>query len=327
MANCANCSNCNDDSEAADITLEAQKIFSTVKRMRESYGINLVADVLKGAKNKKVLQFGFDKLTTYGLMSEYKVKDIVSLINILVSEGYLSITEGGYPVLKLEAKSNLVLKNEEKVLQKVKKRKQKAAEDTTLYDVLRKLRKHIAEEEKVPPYVIFHDSTIHELSKVSPTTEIELLSISGIGERKMKKYGVRFLQEIRKYNDENGIISNISYSKDPEGLEADDDKPKKKTKEVPSHVLSFEMYKGGKNIDEISKERNLKPMTIQDHILKCASEGYKMNWDSFIPKEYEDLIAGIIKKLGSEKLRPIKDALPDDIDYMAIKAVICKLKM
>ncbi|WP_312421368.1 DNA helicase RecQ [Anaerospora hongkongensis] len=195
---CGNCGNCNDDSERVDITIDAQKVFSCVYRMRERFGIALVAEVLKGSKNKKVLQFGFDQLPTYGLFAERTLQDIKTLIQRLVATDYLALTESEYPVVKLAPPAIAVLKNHSKVWQKVVVQQQRQADDS-LFESLRQLRRQIAERDNVPPYVVFADSTLKELSEQCPVDEPQLRLIKGIGEVKLKKYGAEFLNVIRQH--------------------------------------------------------------------------------------------------------------------------------
>jgi ATP-dependent DNA helicase RecQ len=302
---CGNCSNCNNESEVSDITIDAQKILSCIYRMKENYGISLVADVLKGAKNEKVTGNNFQTLSTYGIMKEYSLKEIKEIINFLIIEKYISRTDGVYPLLKIGEYGMEVLKNQRQVMRKtIKIKKQELSEDKDLFNLLRSLRKEIAEKEDVPPYVIFHDSTLIEMSKYLPRTEDSLRSISGIGDAKLKKYGNQFLTVIRDY------LARDKSTRNP------------RKAETPSHIITCDMYKSGKSIEEIAKERDLKIITIQDHIIRASEEGIDVDLNNLIPEKYKDLIMKAIEKLGTDKLRPIKDALPDDVDYMAIKAAI-----
>ena len=199
---CGNCDNCRAEMEIKDITVEAQKIFSCVKRMGERFGINMVAGVLKGSKNQRVLGYGFDKLSTYGIMKEYPLREIINLINLLIAEEYLKLTESKFPIVQLRKKVIPVLRNEEAVTQRVPRRKQAIDADASLFGVLRALRKEIAEREKVPPYIIFHDSTLREMCHSRPEDARSMLAIPGVGETKFKKYGEQFLEAIRKYRNE-----------------------------------------------------------------------------------------------------------------------------
>lgn len=307
---CDNCSNCKDNTEVKDITIDAQKIFSCVYRLRERYGTTMVAEVLRGSKNSKLLELNFQKLSTYGIMKNYTIKEIRDLTNILIAEDYLGLSDGEFPMVRLKEKSVDVLKNKEKVMLKIQKKIENRVIGNSLFEELRLLRKEISQREKVPPYVIFHDSTLKEISETMPMTERGLRNIKGIGESKLQKYGLEILNVIKKYSDEPNAF-------DPLTKNPPDDK-------VKSHIVTYEMYKNGKSLSEIQKERQMSKTTIEEHILRCAAEGLDIDLDSFIPKEHEKIILEVIKRIGALKLKPIKDELPEEIDYFTIKAVIYK---
>ncbi|TDF97277.1 DNA helicase RecQ [Paenibacillus piri] len=199
---CGRCSSCSSERQLTDITLEAQKIFSCVRRMRERFGATTVASVLKGSRNKKVLEMGFDELSTYGLLKDRTEKEIVDLIQLLVAEGYLLITEGKYPVLRLQAKAQAVLAGSERVEQKLRIRPEPAAREVEadLFDELRRLRSEIAKREGIPPYIVFPDSTLREMCGVKPTNPAAMLKIKGVGEAKFFKYGAYFIEFFKNYN-------------------------------------------------------------------------------------------------------------------------------
>jgi ATP-dependent DNA helicase RecQ len=196
---CGNCNRCNEDSENLEITIEAQKILSCVVRMQERFGITLVAEVLKGSKNKKVLQFRFDRLSTYGLLNGLTIKEITDLINFMIAEKYLALAGGQFPVVKLTSKAIPVLKGRERVFNRVSKRKQVSMAEDGLFDQLRALRKEISAREHVPPYIIFPDSTLHEMARACPTDQASMLCVKGVGETKFARYGPLFLDLIQKY--------------------------------------------------------------------------------------------------------------------------------
>lgn len=194
---CGNCGNCKDDRETVDFTIEAQKIFSCIYRMRERFGMNLVAEVLKGSRNKKVLDLKFDRLSTYGLMNQMPVQEIKDCMNYLITENYLRLSTGEYPLVKLEPKVVPVLKGEAQVFRKVlRKIEKKNTDPQSLFERLRGLRRAIAAREKLPPYMIFADNTLREMAEFCPTERTALLRINGVGERKLEKYGPEFLTEI-----------------------------------------------------------------------------------------------------------------------------------
>ena len=179
---CDNCSNCKLEGELIDITIDAQ----------------MVAEVLKASKSAKVRQFNFERLSTYGLMKERKLKDISDLILRLSAMQYLDITESQYPVVTLNKLSWQVLRGQKKVWQKmviVKKAKAKGE----LFEALRSLRKELATKEKLPPYMIFSDATLTQMATDKPT-DLELMkNIRGVGEFKLQKYGEEFLTVIKSY--------------------------------------------------------------------------------------------------------------------------------
>ncbi|MCL4440992.1 MAG: DNA helicase RecQ [Firmicutes bacterium] len=325
--NCGSCSNCNDESELNDVTVEAQKIFSCIKHMNERFGSSLVAEVLKGSQTKKVNQFGFDRLSTYGLMKEYTLKEIKDIINVLIAEGYIYLTEGQYPIVKIGPKAIPVLKGECGVMQRIQKKQVKPVEveDESLFQLLRVLRKEISEKENVPPYVVFPDSTLREMCTFLPTDRTSMLSIKGVGEVKFQNYGSRFIEVINEYVNEHNLAPESTSSQTVD-LESDCllNNSNRNEGDQPSHLITFKMYQTGTAVNEIAKERNLTPVTIQNHIIRCGEEGFFVDWDEIIPQEYETLILETIRELGAEKLRPLKDALPDEVSYFAIRAVMCK---
>lgn len=182
---CDNCSNCKLEGELIDITIDAQKVLSCVYRMHERFGVKMIAEVLKGSKSAKVKQFNFERLSTYGLMKERKLKDISDLILRLSAMQYLDITESQYPVVTLNELSWQVLRGQKKVWQKmviVKKAKAKGE----LFEALRSLRKELATKEKLPPYMIFSDATLTQMATDKPT-DLELMkNIRGVGEFKLQ---------------------------------------------------------------------------------------------------------------------------------------------
>lgn len=195
---CDNCSNCKLEGELIDITIDAQKVLSCVYRMHQRFGVKMIAEVLKGSKSAKVKQFNFERLSTYGLMKERKLKDISDLILRLSAMQYLDITESQYPVVTLNELSWQVLRGQKKVWQKmviVKKAKDKGE----LFEALRSLRKELATKEKLPPYMIFSDATLTQMATDKPT-DLELMkNIRGVGEFKLQKYGEEFLTVIKSY--------------------------------------------------------------------------------------------------------------------------------
>lgn len=317
---CDNCSNCTIQRELKDVTIESQKILSCVYRMNEKFGTTMVAQVLSGSKNKKVLNFNLDKLSTYGLMSDYTEKDIKNIIAMLISQGYLSLTESKFPVVRLTSASRKVLKGEEKVTIAIDIINEKTSTSDNyyrgLFEELKRLRRDLALEKNVPPYVIFPDTSLKEMATYLPNTKEEFLNIKGVGDKKYQSYGDIFMESINKYIDENDAkpMLEVASSRTSNSIS-----PKVKT-----HIESYSLYKEGKNIEEIADIRRVKKDTILTHFVKCEEEGLNIDWDNLVDSDIESQVLKAIDKVGAEYLRPIKEALPDYISYYDIKCVIYK---
>jgi ATP-dependent DNA helicase RecQ len=319
---CDNCSVCCDENELQDITIEAQKILSCVYRAKERYGKTMIIDILKGSKNKKLLECNLDKLSTYGLAATYDRKTLTLILNKLCADGYLKITEELYPVVKLTAKAFDVLRDSEKVYMKIEKISVSTEKNDELFERLKILRKEIALKEKLPPYIIFHDAALREISEKLPVTKNKLRTVKGVGERKLELYGEDIINLIIKYMEDKGIkiVDDDHNSNNYVMVKTSEDK-------VKSHIVSYNMYSEGKSFDQIASERSLAISTIKSHIIDCYNEGLEVELSDFIPKEYEDLILSKVKELGAfNGLKKIKDALPDEIDYYSIRAVLFKYK-
>lgn len=207
--NCNNCSNCNSNIEITDITIDAKKILSCIKRMHERFGTNIVTDVLKGSRSSKVLQFGFDRLSTYGLLKDYSKDTIKEIISYLVSERYINCVGDQYPILVLDKRADDVLFGNKTVQIRRKFEKTKTVKefnskiiDNDLFEILRGVRKNLAREANVPPFVIFTDATLASMCEMYPTSKEEMLRISGVGAVKFKNYGEIFIEVISKYLEE-----------------------------------------------------------------------------------------------------------------------------
>ena len=323
LEGCGHCGNCLADGEQVDITVDAQKVFSCIYRMKERFGISVIADVLKGSKNKKVQQLGFDQLPTYGLMAERTVQDIKNLVQRLLATGYLRLTESEYPVVKLEQEAFNVLRNEAKVWQKVFVERQ-SVQDDSLFELLRQQRKRISERENVPPFVVFADTTLREMSQHCPPDLAALRQIKGVGELKLQKYGREFLEVITAYlADKQAAGTSVSTAAEPVHKQKSSKKNSKAEAE-PSHLLTLDLYRQGFDLPAIAKTRGLTINTVENHLMRCAQEHHEVDWDRLIPSRYEALIVAKIKEIGGNQLKPFKEALPEAVSYTAIKAVLGK---
>ncbi len=195
---CGTCSNCKMNFKLTDVTVMAQQILSCVYRVKERYGVTMITAILKGSKERRIQASGLQHLPTYGLMKDQSQKEIMRCIQTLIADGYMQLSEGQYPVLRLQSSAVGVLKGQTRVFQKTVHTQAATPVDGALFERLRALRKQISDRDGVPPYVIFPDSTLRELAMVRPTNLDEMLSIKGVGEMKLKRYGAAFLTAIRK---------------------------------------------------------------------------------------------------------------------------------
>jgi len=211
---CGNCGNCKGEFESVDITREAQMILSCVKRIHDKLGyhvgIAVVARVLQGSKEKKLLQLGLDDLSTYGLMKTTGRTEIRAMADHLEGLGYL-LTESEHQTVRLTPKASQVLYRGQTVQMLVQKEKEElvspavvtklSGDEADLYDLLRELRGKLAREANIPAYVVFSNATLQDMARKKPRTMMDFRRVSGVGELKASWYGKVFLERIRKYLD------------------------------------------------------------------------------------------------------------------------------
>ena len=286
---CNSCSNCMNEGEVVDKTVDAQKVLSCIYRMNQKFGSGMVVDVLRGSKNKKVLQFKFNELSTYGIMKEFSADELKTFINTLVSQGYIRVVEGTYPILALNSMSRKILVGEEKVMLKEFAAHKKVRENNELFEILKELRKEIAHENNVPPYVIFGDITLKEMSVKYPVYKEAMLNITGVGELKYSKYGELFENTIRKYSEDNN--TKISGEGTLEIITSNNDNDLKLEIKTDDKLYNL-LFEARKKWAE--KEKNAYPQSIMHmNILKEISGRYPVSIEElkdisgFGPKKIE----------------------------------------
>ncbi|MEI5908897.1 DNA helicase RecQ [Bacillus spongiae] len=199
VAPCGVCGNCRDERETIDVTKEAQMVLSCMIRMGERFGNTMIAQVLTGSKNKKITTFGFQKLSTYGLMKGVAQKEVSALIDTFIAQKLIDVEPGKLPILKVSSTGKDVLLGKKRVYRKEAHQASEISVHDELFETLRQLRKQLADDEGVPPFVIFSDKTLRELSAHHPTTFEAFLEIKGVGKQKQEKYGKVFIEKIKGY--------------------------------------------------------------------------------------------------------------------------------
>ncbi|MED2187230.1 DNA helicase RecQ [Bacillus wiedmannii] len=312
---CGRCGNCTDDRESIDVTRESQMVLSCMIRTNQRFGKQMIAQVLTGSKNKKVIEFNFHTLPTYGLLSNRSVKEVSEFIEFLISDELIAVEHGTYPTLKVTEKGKEVLLGKENVLRKERVETRQIVQDHPLFEVLREVRKEIAQGEGVPPFVIFSDQTLKDMCAKMPQSDSELLTVKGIGEHKLVKYGSHFLQAVQHFIEENPNYAETVKT------EVVTERKKSGKASANSHLETYEMYKQGIDLDEIAKERGLSRQTIENHLIRCFEDGMEVDWNSFVPSEYESLIEAAVQN-AEGGLKSIKEQLPNEVSYFMIRAYL-----
>jgi ATP-dependent DNA helicase RecQ len=241
---CGNCSNCKTVFEPVDISLEAQKIISCVFRLKQrgrNYGKTMIINILRGSRSEKITGLGLDTLSVYGIMADANARHIRSLLDYLIDQGYLCLSDGEYPVVDSTARSREIITEKRPLTMMLPKEKQErsaagtdwtaslidgspnfvvtktiggqgrssregrspggmeAPVDEALLEKLKDLRRSLAQESRVPAYIVFSDATLKDMCRKRPATEAAFLSVSGVGEVKLKKYGEAFIRLIAEH--------------------------------------------------------------------------------------------------------------------------------
>ena len=328
--NCNKCSNCDTEQSKEDKTIDAQKVISCVYRVKRGYGVGMLVDVLRGSKNKKLLDLKLNEVSTYGIMKEYSKDNLTEFINTLIALGYLNYG-GEYPVVSLNNNSMEIVKGKRTVwIREHKINKASFTVDNELFEILRRLRHEIAVGEKVPPYMVFGDSTLKELSSRMPVDKEQMLEVSGVGERKYDKYGQQFIEKIMDYLNSNNI-NHIWISKAKSDISIEEKKNNiegSKNIKEKSYINTVEMLRVCGSLRKTAGERELTLTTIISHVEKYISEGnsidFKIDFSDIFNEQDEEIVKGVIKNVGFNKLKAIKEQVPSNISYDVIKGIILK---
>lgn len=325
VGSCQHCDNCCYPKPKEDWTIEAQKLLSCVARCRERFGMAYIIDVLRGSTKEKILQRGHDKLSTYGIGKDRTEQEWRLLGRTLLQEGLLAETQDGYPVLKLTDGSWQVMRKQlsvEVFLPPAKKVKpltdpipDRDQVTEALFQYLRKLRKTIADEQHIPPYIIFSDATLQHMAKDRPQTSSQLLSLSGVGQKKLDAYGEAFLQAIQTYCQRLGIRTESDPDAQPQSLRQD------LVHQGNTYEQTYSLDQKGYDLQSIAQTRQLSPKTIFDHLIALIEAGESVEMSDFISDRAKQDIIEALKQVGDERLTPIRDHLDSRYSYDEIKLV------
>jgi ATP-dependent DNA helicase RecQ len=328
--NCGNCDNClHSPIVMEDRTIDAQKLLSCISRTQQRFGMRHIVDILRGARTQKIRDQNHDQLTTYGIGRDVSVDDWMHLGRSLLQQGLLSQTEDGYPVLKLNKCSLEILRQQRSVeIPFVPAHQQKTSEnrysrisalepeERALFEILRSLRKRLADAQEVPPYVIFPDSSLLAMAQERPQSEEQFAQIPGVGARKLEAYFVPFTQTIRDYCERHNLAMGL------EALKEEDASPSKLNGGSSStRHLTLELYKQGRSIKTIAEERNLKPDTIMGHLADLIEVGETVDVEQLIQPGHYEVIVEVLRQADGRVLGTVKDFLGDEYSYGEIRLV------
>lgn len=316
---CGNCDICRNPPTSFDGTQLVQKALSAIARTQEKVNMSLLVDVLRGSRNSQVLSSGYDRIKTYGAGRDIGTLDWHRYLHQMLNAGLIELAYDQNYTLKLTEQSRQVLFEGRKVeLVKFEEVKQQAEPQMrerpkreiikdALFERLRALRKRLADEQNVPPYVVFTDSTLQEMSAEKPSNRIAMLAISGVGAQKFERYGHAFINEI------------ISFMTEEQA--------KGSTIKGATHLVTWEAYKQGLSPEEIARQRKLNPITIYSHIATLLEQGYDIRASDFVSKREYKAIAEAIDTLGADaKLKDLFDHLEERYEYFKIRLSLAMYK-
>ena len=322
------CDICRAPVAVVDYTLPTQMFLSCVKRTGERFGAAHVINVLRGSRAERVLRLGHDKLSTYGIGRDRPTQEWRHLTRELLRAGYAREDGDEFKVIKLTERGLAALLQREHVMLAAPPAHLVAATATStsaaattasppqphpeLFDRLRTLRKRLADERGVPPYVVFHDTALRSMAASLPTSRSHLLRIQGIGERKADDHGEIFLACIADYLRETGA--------QPEVLELApiaETSARRARADGPSLTVlaTLSLFNQGRNVEEIATERGLSSRTVEGHLVEAIDAGKDVEIERLVPQEKQRAIEAAIEEVGAPLLKPIMERLGDGYTY------------
>jgi len=322
--NCGGCDICLQGVEELEATTQAQMLMSAIHRTGQRFGAGHIIDIVLGARTKRLLQFGHDKLPTHGVGKKYKKIFWRQLTDSMLRDTLLHADGGKFPVLHITEKGEDVLFGRTGyTLQMVREIIEQSQGQTQpvqtvhheLFENLRELRKKLAMEQDVPPYVIFSDKSLHDMCNRLPSTPDEMLAVHGVGKAKLTGFGTDFLKEIGSWLAAHPDVQPPHPCTQPV-IAAGRQRP-------PSETISASaaLAKQGFSLEDIAKKRQLKPSTIANHLAQWMEYGNRLDIDRLVDQETITLLKEQFKHHDPSFLKPIIDALDGRADYDEAKIV------
>lgn len=312
------CDVCASPGTEEDATVAAQMFLSCVKRTGERFGASHVIAVLRGSQNKRILSFGHQRLPTFGIGRERTEDQWRDLVQALIQGGYLTQDPDAFNALRVTERGRAVLFADERVTMRVRwpatrEMGEAMPAHPALFESLRTLRKQLADEQSVPPYVIFHDRALREMASALPASRAELLGVPGIGEHKARTYGDPFLAAIADYVREEGATPV------PSGPVAKRSRLRGELSE--SAADSVKRFRQGDDVEQIAAERSLAHTTVIRHLLDAMDVGERLDIGRLVPPLKQRAIAEAFRDLGVSPLKPVLERLGPAYTYDELRIV------
>ncbi len=327
---CGMCDNCRFPKPLEDWSTEAQKFLSCVGRFaqkNQNFGVNYTIDVLRGSKEKRILQNRHDQLTTYGIGKDRSADNWKTLARSLIHQGLVDEATDGYAVLQLNDLSWEVLKGLRKVMVAIETKKLSTgsvarsdsdnAQVEELLDRLKALRKDLADEQKVPPYVIFSNATLREMATQQPLTRSQFIALSGVGDRKLSQYGDAFMEEIVAFREDHGLPTNPNVKP----MVVATAKANTRGNVTSTHLETLTLHQRGLRSDEIAEQRDLRTSTVTSHLEILLENGYEVNLDALVPRDRSAQILQAFEQTKLDSLTAIREILGESFSYDEIRLV------
>ena len=326
--NCGGCDVCLDAGEEFDATEIAQKIVSAVIRTGERFGVNHVADVLRGASKKRILELGHDQLSVYAIAATYPEDELKEIFGLLLEKGLLTRSQGEYSTISVSQEGRAFLRRRDSLtLKKLPSTPAHSPEgkqeildyDRELFQRLRVIRKRLADEKGVPSFVVFSDAALQEMAFYLPQSPETFAAIGGVGDRKLATYGSVFVAEIATYAAENGLSERAPPP--PRSRRSSSGRQTGSTYEA-TKALILE----GLNVGEIARRRGLSQQTVLTHLERLVAREEWLELDHLMPTERRfRLIERAFHVVGGEFLTPVRDYLGEGFSFEELRLVRLRL--
>ena len=320
--NCGGCDNCLAPRETWDATVEAQKLLSCALRVRQASGFDTglrhLAEVLTGSSAEKILRWRHDQLSTYGIGKEHPVTRWLEIGRQLARQGLLALETGTFPTVSVTDAGRAVLRERatvtlSRLLTAVKPGSRRVGAvdcDDGLFDALRALRKRLADEAGVPPYVVFSDVTLRHLARDYPQIPGAFLAIPGVGERKLRDYGGEFMAEISRWLDDH---PRLRFA--PLEPVAAPPKPSGPPGLNGTAATTLELWRAGQSVEAIATARNLSATTIENHLAMAIENGETLDPGAFYTPAEEAAMRAALAGYDEPSLKPVYEQLEGSISY------------